>query len=195
MEAIARRAKRGFSLIEAAIVLGVVGLVIGAIWTAAANMYESHKVNKTVEGVLEIVRNIQNLVSVSDALNIGVPITPSLIKADTFPKDWVQGNVVNHPFNGNTLIMNKGTDFAVRLYEVPPSACVKLTVRLSSIGAMMGSRGDGSYARSSLGYIASTGTGSALYLSNFPVSTTQARPFCGNMKATMEFGYNYTRIN
>ncbi len=189
--------RRGFSLVESAIVLGVVGLVLGGIWLVSAKFYEDYKVNKTVEGILEIVRNTQKTVSFLDAGIIGGSqnITTSLIKAGVFPNDWVSGNVVTNLFGGNTLIMNHASDFSVRLYNVPPSACVKLTVRISSIGAMMGSRGNGSYARDSLGFISSSGTGSTLYLSDFPVSLATAKPFCGNQSASMEFGYSYTRIN
>lgn len=58
-EAVAPRNRKGFSLVEAAIVLGVVGLVIGGIWVAAATVIENHKVNKTVEGITTNVSNIR----------------------------------------------------------------------------------------------------------------------------------------
>lgn len=41
---------KGFSLVEAAIVLGVVGLVIGGIWVAAAKVNDSIKWRQTEEG-------------------------------------------------------------------------------------------------------------------------------------------------
>jgi hypothetical protein len=44
--------QRGFNLIEAAIVLGVIGLVIGGIWTAAASTYEKMKWAEFEKGVL-----------------------------------------------------------------------------------------------------------------------------------------------
>ncbi len=44
------RAQRAFNLIEAAIVLGVVGLVIGGIWVAAAKVNDSIKWSQTEEG-------------------------------------------------------------------------------------------------------------------------------------------------
>lgn len=43
-----RNKKRGFSLIEAAIVLGVVGVVIGGIWAAASRINESRRANAAV---------------------------------------------------------------------------------------------------------------------------------------------------
>ena len=71
-EAIAQRARRGFNLIEAAIVLAVVGGVIGGIWYSAAAMYENYKVNKTVEGIFSTARNVQNLISLKDSESLGV---------------------------------------------------------------------------------------------------------------------------
>ncbi len=44
--------KYGFSLIESAIVLSIVGLVIGGIWTAAAVVSENNKVNRMVEIIM-----------------------------------------------------------------------------------------------------------------------------------------------
>lgn len=44
-----KKNRRGFSLIEAAIVLGVVGLVIGGIWIAASAVRENLKIERTNE--------------------------------------------------------------------------------------------------------------------------------------------------
>lgn len=57
----ALRRKRGFNLIESAVVLGVVGLVIGGIWVASSAMIENHKVNKTVADIQLIVKSTQSL--------------------------------------------------------------------------------------------------------------------------------------
>ena len=44
--------KRGFSLIEAAIVLAVVGGVIGGIWVSADNVRENYKINQLTDGLI-----------------------------------------------------------------------------------------------------------------------------------------------
>lgn len=50
--------KKGFSLIESAIVLAVVGLVIGGIWVAAASVIETRKANQTVNAFLGIINKV-----------------------------------------------------------------------------------------------------------------------------------------
>lgn len=49
-EAVAHKTSMGFNLIEAAIVLGLVGLVVGGIWVAAAKVKDSIKWSQTEEG-------------------------------------------------------------------------------------------------------------------------------------------------
>lgn len=69
--------RRGFSLVESAIVLAIVGLVIGGIWVASAAIYENYKVNKTVE----------TMISLSDCINRKFPNYPS---ADIAANGWQQ---------------------------------------------------------------------------------------------------------
>lgn len=52
--------RKGFNLIEAAIVLGVVGLVIGGIWIAASSVMERQKLNNTTTAMLRQVDDIRN---------------------------------------------------------------------------------------------------------------------------------------
>lgn len=48
---VAKRSRRGFNLIEAAIVLGVVGLVIGGIWIAASSVRQRMAINDIEVGI------------------------------------------------------------------------------------------------------------------------------------------------
>jgi len=54
--------KKGFSLIEAAIVLGVVGLVLGGIWVAAASVNRRLKISRLASDMFAIVEATHRLV-------------------------------------------------------------------------------------------------------------------------------------
>lgn len=54
------RHRKGFNLVEAAIVLGVVGLVIGGIWVAASAVSENMKVKRLSEGLQLIYSGVRN---------------------------------------------------------------------------------------------------------------------------------------
>lgn len=204
MEAIAHKTKKGFNLIEAAIVLAVVGGVIGGIWVAAATVIENHRVNKTVEGILTTARNIQNLISIQDAELIGdnVNITSALNEAGVFPKDWVSGSVVKNPFfiKGDiTEVINlavpvHSTRFFIRLGKVPQPSCIKLLVKISSIGAKAVHGQISFFDRINLGYIGTAGP-PITYINSFPISLETAKIACNFSVVQMEFGFGYTRIN
>ena len=191
--------KKGFSLIEAAIMLAVVGGVIGAIWVAAANMYESHRVNKTVEGILTTVRNIQNLISIRDAELISaveVDITSSGINAGVFPKDWVENSSIRSPLGGGVDISINPSESRLGIYlsNITKSACIKLTVKVTSIGSLSGSLGSGPVNRTSLGYM-NINTASNWHTTVFPVSPQEAETACNQVSNRMFFAYGLTRIN
>ena len=118
-EAIAHKTRMGFNLIEAAFVLAVVGAVIGTIWVAAAKFYEDYKVNKTVNDVALIVKNLQGLISIRDSEEMSMQgltdLTPTLIAAGVYPNDWVNGNIIKNPFGG-TSYARKYTTRIVLIY-------------------------------------------------------------------------------
>jgi len=60
------RAEAAFSLLEIAIVLGVIGLVVGGIWAAAAKVREANKLDRTRIVMLQTIRKMQNLYGGND---------------------------------------------------------------------------------------------------------------------------------
>lgn len=183
-----RLQKRGFSLIEAAFVLAVVGAVIGAIWVSAAKFYEDYKVNKTVEDLALIVRNIQGLISNMDSETLGngnIP-TSSLISAGVFPEDWINGNSIKDPFGKSVSFMNDTSPlpakFFILLHGATSSSCIKLVVKVSS------------FLTENLKIIKVNGA--AWGTTIFPVSMEQANAACTSATDnSIYFYYGYTRIN
>jgi len=57
---------RGFSLIEAAIVLGIISLVIGGIWTAASSVRQAQRVNEITVGIMQIATTAHKIFRYSD---------------------------------------------------------------------------------------------------------------------------------
>lgn len=125
------RAVRAFSLIEAAIVLAIVGLVIGAIWVAANSVRENRQVNKMVEAVLYMTERL-NILYRDTPPATTADVTSQLLLMDVVPEDLVQNGVPTTPwgtpfsFNtepdtisidfGGYLIGNKCRQFLARLY-------------------------------------------------------------------------------
>ena len=137
MEAVGHKTRRGFSLIEAAIVLGVVGAVIGTIWVSAAAVYENHKVNQTVEGIFTTARNIQNLISINDTNGfvINQDINNTIIGADLAPKDWIKGNSLYTPMGDLLFVYAKvipPDTFVFSIQNMEKSDCIALMVKITS---------------------------------------------------------------
>ncbi len=86
--------KKGFSLVEAAIVLAVVGLVVAGIWVAASSVSENQKIATFEKDMLIIVRNMQHVVSKRDssALGEGENLNSLAHAAKIFPDNWVNNH-------------------------------------------------------------------------------------------------------
>lgn len=53
--------KRGFNLVEAAIVLGIIRLVIGGIWTAASSVQHNNRVTESSKLIGQLYQNARSL--------------------------------------------------------------------------------------------------------------------------------------
>jgi prepilin-type N-terminal cleavage/methylation domain-containing protein len=57
--------KRGFTLTEIAIVLGIIGLILGAIWVAASAVYTNMRTSKATTELLTIAQNVRAMYATS----------------------------------------------------------------------------------------------------------------------------------
>lgn len=196
--------RRGFSLIEAAIVLGVVGIVVGGIWIGANAVSENLKVSKTIVGFKVIAANMQRLISRADSLRLGQgqDITAAMISAGVFPKDWVINGALKNPFGGGVSVSNWhdlwGERFGIYLTKIRTIDCINLAVRLSSLGGMVDTQRQRQDAN--IGQIAINITGGAgadwVYFFRFPLTIEDVTPACSRSDSTtLMIAAGYTRNN
>lgn len=127
--------RRGFNLVEAAIVLGVVGLVIGGIWVAAAEIKARKNISDTMAAVLQTVQTVRKLYS-------GLPITSanittSMITAGAIPADFVKtSTTTQNPWNGGLYVglSTSGNGIiSITLDGLPRAPCLELLSRFSTM--------------------------------------------------------------
>jgi len=126
---------RAFSLIEAAIVLAITGLVLGAIWLTSASVLENRNAAKTAEGILYIANQIQRKLTQNDTYGSITNINSTGIEMGLFPVDWVSGTRVLVPGGGAAaLLVWQSGAITIQLQGFKRSQCLKLLQKLSSLG-------------------------------------------------------------
>lgn len=142
--------RRGFNLVEAAIVLGVVGLVIGGIWVAAAAVQENNKRQTFIAALLTTSTNLQNLYKNMPPRSSGTPWTiyysanssysspPTILNVPvgawegTIPGSLIDNNkdTPQSPWGRNVVI---SVQASLILFEtsVPLSTCISIAPLLA----------------------------------------------------------------
>ncbi len=169
---------RGFTLTEAAIVLGIVGLILGAIWVAAASVYENLRVSTTSNQLLQIVQAVRSMHATQSTVDSDISAI-LVARAGGIPSDMVvkdsSGAVtaVRDVWAGDVTI-DAATysvpydSFAITFSAVPQSACSNLLIRNTGAGRDSGLIGAGSAVSTS---------------TSFPMTLTQAIAACSNTSA------------
>ena len=185
-----RAANKGFNLIEAAIVLGIVGLVVGGIWVAATSVYANLRTKQATDQLLQIAQSMRSLYAtqVNAANAAAVNITTSV--ATVFPADMLRvnpptaaGDTLN-PWsaNGGANVMighaaANATTFFIGYGSVPRSACVDLISRNSGISGLTGITVSSKAAAAAIALAVTAPAGTAVTLPATPVNAATA---CSN---------------
>jgi prepilin-type N-terminal cleavage/methylation domain-containing protein len=101
-----RNAKLGFTLIEMALVLGIVGLVMGGIFAAWGAVSSQNKLRSSEEQISLLLGQIRNVYGNRSELETatGDAFTNALIQAGLVSESWVDGNVIRNPYGGNVVL-------------------------------------------------------------------------------------------
>lgn len=145
--------QKGFSLIEAAIVLGLIGLVIGGIWVAAASARAGTQASQFQQQTLNLVKNVRDYYA-AQALPAAATVTGTLAGKGIFPSDMCPANCVSaaaaatpytvrNAYGGSTAVVipNVTTypnQFTVTYQSIDEKGCVELAMRLSARSAEVG---------------------------------------------------------
>src|SRR5882757_10048711 len=85
-----RKPKRGFTLTEIAIVLGIIGLILGAIWAAASSVYNNLKANQAQQGILSAAQAVRSLYATSSTTGV---VNAVISAPGLFPTNWASNTI------------------------------------------------------------------------------------------------------
>jgi prepilin-type N-terminal cleavage/methylation domain-containing protein len=137
-------AKRGFTLTEIAIVLGIIGVILGAIWVAASAVYNNMRISAANRELLQIVQGVRALYATSSTVDPN-GVTLTYIKAGVIPADALDTGIAStagaafDPWNGALDIgpaqQNSPDDsFQVTFAGLPSNACISMLTASSGQG-------------------------------------------------------------
>ncbi|MDD5586525.1 MAG: type 4 pilus major pilin [Alphaproteobacteria bacterium] len=128
--------RRGFTLTEAAIVLGVAGIILGAIWAGAGAVYTHMKIGDAQKYYLQIAQNVRSARGMRTTFSDSSvhSITTQMITAGAIPPELVTSpTYAAHMWGGpiRVFVIN-ATTFRVSFYSVPRSACTSLVTAIAT---------------------------------------------------------------
>lgn len=149
--------QRGFTLTEIAIVLGIIGLILGAIWVAASAVYNNMRISTANTQLLQITQAVRAMYATSATVDSGANMPGNLtyIRAGVFPTSALDKGTpaasshALNPWSGDIYISSAtftATDdsFAVAFDAIPVQACVTLLTSSTGQGrdpGMFGANG------------------------------------------------------
>ncbi|HVY12273.1 MAG TPA: type II secretion system protein [Alphaproteobacteria bacterium] len=180
--------RAGFTLLESAVVLGVIALLVGGIWMIVKVVYENTYEHQARMQIATLVRNFRQLYSRVGELTPDIPgdYTTLLDQQNAVPAEMrinagANDGKLNHPWtsdpSGNVRVLySTPSVFSVYLSRLPRKPCVALVSKLSG-GEISG-----------LSSILVDGT--TYSSTDFPVGVVTANVGCNSDTNGVYFNYN-----
>ncbi len=129
----------GFNLIEAAIVLGIVGLIVGGIWAAAASAYENMRQQAASKNLLSLAQNIRGFYAQNPSDTIDTDVE-NLFSLGLLPADMVVGSTgahtLRHQWGGAVTLSDTSSSglasFSITFTKMNSEACRNFIMRNSN---------------------------------------------------------------
>ena len=137
------RTRKGFTLTELAIVLGVVGLILGSIWVAAKSVFDANKSKQAIEDISAIAANLRAtyMAASSFGATTGDQTTTLMNLGGIFPSNLLVGNpatAVKNQWNGSVkVIFNPSGNarvFRISYLNTNEDACFRIASQLANLG-------------------------------------------------------------
>lgn len=131
---------RGFTLTEIAIVLAIVGLVLGAIWVAAKSVMDSNRADQAVQDISTMAANMRSTFLAVNTFSAGskTDATTAMITAGIIPNSLVSSATsAKNAWEGKVIIYQTSTDnrhFRISYLNTPPDACFRIASQLANLG-------------------------------------------------------------
>jgi hypothetical protein len=133
-------ARRGYSMVELAVVLGVMGLILGGVWALVSRLQQTAKTHLTVAQIVLINKNIRSYYQTRPCMLAGDQTVVPLLTATppVFPREMVRGAAVVHQWNGTVQALGGAAAcnyaFTLQFNGLPPDICVELLPLLTAAG-------------------------------------------------------------
>jgi type II secretory pathway pseudopilin PulG len=139
---------RGFTMTETAIVLGVVGIVLGGIWVAAGSVMRNGRTKQAVQDIVSMASNIRATYMATNSFSISGNQTAAMITAGIVPstlQTGVPANPTVNPWGGAVRITFQpataptptpgvSRTFRISYFGTPVDACLGLASVLANLG-------------------------------------------------------------
>lgn len=123
--------RRGFTLTEIAIVLGIIGLILGAVWAAASAVYSNMRTSQAEQGITATAQAVRSMFAASN--NTGQSSAALITTPGMFPVSWnsTTAGVVGNPWNQNpagnlSYVVGLNAQFAIELDNISDAGCAAL---------------------------------------------------------------------
>jgi len=141
------RRHRGFSLVEAAIVLGVFSIIVSALWAVVGSVREKVRQEQAFEQIVMVVNNVRAFYKGQAGISGGYPtLTNDLLVNQVIPPDMhrpgtaAPGMLADHPWGpvgsaaatGGFLVRAEGDhqSFRIRLLGLKRDSCIAMAMKL-----------------------------------------------------------------